>query len=58
MFEYLIEIESGHFLIAKDGERYAEFIDHDFGKWCFEFLMQYEVAKLRLDVRKNRTTEK
>ena len=58
MYEYLIESESGHALIAKDGERWAEFADNSFGKKCFDLLMSIEVEKLRADVRKNRTTEK
>jgi hypothetical protein len=58
MYEYLIEEETGHYLIVKDGARYAEFIDHAFGMACYNLLMSIEVEKLRADVRKNRTTEK
>ena len=54
MYEYLIESETGHYLIVKDGERWAEFADKEFGKLCFDLLMSIEVEKLRADVRKNR----
>ena len=50
MFEYLIEIETGHFLIVKDGARYAEFIDHAFGLACYNLLMSIEVEKLRAEI--------
>ena len=53
MFEYLIEIESGHFLIVKDGTRYAEFTDHTFGLACYNLLMSIEVEKMRGEMKKD-----
>jgi hypothetical protein len=53
MFEYLIEIESGHFLIVKDGARYAEFTDHAFGLACYNLLMSIEVEKMRGEMKKD-----
>jgi hypothetical protein len=52
MYEYLIEEETGHALIVKDGERWAEFADKDFGKRCYELLMSIEVDKLREEMKK------
>jgi hypothetical protein len=52
MYEYLTEFETGHYLIVKDGERYAEFIDHAFGMACYNLLMSIEVEKLRAEMKK------
>lgn len=52
MYEYLIESETGHVLIVKDGNRYAEFADNSFGKRCYELLMSIEVEKLREEMGK------
>ena len=52
MYEYLIEEETFHGLIVKDGERIAEFLDVDFGQKCYELLMSIEVEKMREGLKK------